>query len=560
MLKEMGIRRADLPDLEEKYHPLYELLGLNPVGAKRIPLNINDPIYMRAYFKCLHHPHERIGVDFWWMDWQQGRGGSHLPNLDTLPWINELHWQDQVRHHPKQRPLNFSRFGGLGAGRMPVGFSGDTIVSWESLAYQPYFTSTAANVLYGYWSHDIGGHMSGELTPELYTRWLQFGVFSPILRTHTSKSMDCERRVFHFPDPERSIMMETLRRRYELVPYLYGEMRKCAETGLSPVRPMYYEYPEENPAYRCPDQYMFGDDMIVAPVVEPMDAATETAPVKVWLPEGEWMDVARGLTLEGGGWMTAGYTVEEIPVFVRPGTVIPEQSFTPRLKPGSYPDLVFRIHGGKEGRCDLYEDDGETMAWKENAHMVIPFRHKKSRNTRTLTLGNASGTFKGFKAKRRVSVLLEGMAPPKKVEGADWRYDGDTATLTLTLGICDLREETRVILTETTEAPGLKGIMTRLEKARAYTCQVSPTRPIHPDERLAVRAAQTGNRISLHPESFPSEWNQLREDLQRLPMALKEYAGLYRQKEAFFEPHARTLDQARGLVSNVVSDFPMEGP
>ena len=555
MLREMGLTREELPDLEKHHYPLYELMGLDPTQAKRIPLNINDPNYMRAYFKCLHHPQEKIGVDFWWMDWQQGRGGSQLPNLDTLPWINELHWQDQVRNPAVKRPINFSRFGGIGAGRMPVGFSGDTIVTWESLAYQPYFTATSANVLYGYWSHDIGGHMGGELTPELYTRWLQFGMFSPILRTHTSKSIDCERRVFHFPDPDRSVMMTALRRRYELVPYLYGEMRKCAETGLSVIRPMYYEYPEAKEAYACPNQYMFGDDLLVAPVIEPMDPMTETAPVKVWLPEGDWVDTARGLTLRGGRWLTARYTLEEIPVFVRPGAVIPEQSFTRRLKSGSYPDLVFRVFGGKEGGCEVYEDDGESMGWKQDKCAVIRFSHKKSRNTRTLLLESAMGDFKGFKAMRNVTVKLEGMAPPKTVEGAKWSYDGDTATLTLELGKCDLNTGAEVVVTESVEAPGLKGMMTRLDKARAYTCQVSPARPIHKDERLAVRAAQTGNRISLNPDTFHGEWQQLQNDVRRLPEALQEYAAAYRSKGKEQEACAVTLDRARGLVENVVADF-----
>lgn len=555
MLKEMGLAREDLPDLEEHHHFLYDFLGLDPTKAKRLPLNINDPNYMRAYFKCLHHPQEKIGVDFWWMDWQQGRGGSQLPNLDTLPWINELHWQDQVRNSSNKRPINFSRFGGIGAGRMPVGFSGDTIVTWESLAFQPYFTSTSANVLYGYWSHDIGGHMGGELTPELYTRWLQFGMFSPILRTHTSKSIDCERRVFHFPDPERGVMMNTLRRRYELVPYLYGEMRKCAENGLSVIRPMYYETPEINEAYGCPNQYMFGDDMIVAPVIEAMDPKTETAEVKVWLPEGEWVDAARGLVLQGGGWMTVQYTLEEVPVFVRPGTVIPEQSYTPRLKSGSYPDLVFRVYAGKEGSCDVYEDDGESLAWKQDECAVIRFSHKKSRKVRTFKLIRAMGDFKGFKAKRPVTILLEGMAPPKNVEGAKWRYDGDTATLILELGNCDLNVDTEVVVTETVEATGLKGMMTRLEKARAYNCQVSPARPVHAEERLAVRVAQTGNRLSLNPDTFLVEWKNLHEDVLRLPKALEEYAQIYRKKSKGLEPHALTLDRARGLVEHVVADF-----
>lgn len=555
MLKEMGLKRAELPDLEPVYHRLYELLGLNPAGAKRIPLNINDPNYMRAYFKCLHHPLEEMGVGFWWMDWQQGRGGSHLPNLDTLPWINELHWQDQVRHRPEQRPINFSRFGGIGAGRMPVGFSGDTIVTWESLAFQPYFTATAANVLYGYWSHDIGGHMGGHLTPELYTRWLQFGQYSPILRTHTTKQIDCERRVFHFPDPDRSVMMQVLRRRYEQVPYLYGEMRKGADTGVSALRPMYYDFPESDDAYRAKDQYFFGEAMIVAPVIAPMDPLSELAEVKVWLPDGEWLDTARSVRLDGG-WHRLRYTLAEVPAFVRPGAVLPEQAFTRQLRPGAYPGLRFRIYGGSKGEGSLYEDDGVSTAWEKGTSAVIRCSHARKGKTRTVTLHPAVGDYEGFVRERPVQILLEGMAPPRRVEGAaGFTYDGDTATLCIDLGSVDLRKGREIVIAETEPLPGMKGLMTRLERARALNCQVSPARPVHADERLIVHAAQTGNRITLQPQNWQREIAALQEDLARLPKSLAAYAKAYRDKGEAFATHAATLDKACAMVKFAVRDL-----
>jgi alpha-glucosidase len=142
----------------------------------------------------------------------------------------------------------------------PVGFSGDTISVWESLAYQPYFTATASNVLYGYWSHDIGGHMPGPIEPELYVRWIQFGVYSPVLRTHTTKTAESERRVWEYPSPYSGAMIDALRRRYELVPYIYGENRKCLDSAIALVRPMYYAWPPEA-AYKAKNQYIFGDSI-----------------------------------------------------------------------------------------------------------------------------------------------------------------------------------------------------------------------------------------------------------------------------------------------------------
>lgn len=554
MLKEMGLKRDELPDLEPRYHRLYEMLELDPSNAKRIPLDVCDPTYMRAYFNCLHHPQEKMGVDFWWMDWQQGSQGSTLPNLDTLPWINELHWRDQEWTSPHKRPINFSRFGGIGAGRMPVGFSGDTHVNWDSLAFQPWFTATASNVLYGTWSHDIGGHMCGTLTPELYTRWIQFGIYSPVFRTHTSKSTDCERRVFHFPDPHRSVMMDMMRRRYELVPYIYGEMRKAWDSGVSLLRPMYYDWPEEESAYRAKDQYMFGDRMLVAPVTRPLDPEDEMAEVSVWLPEGGWFDTAWGGMVEGGRMVARRYVIGETPVFVRPGTVIPEQTATRRLGKGAYPELVFRIYPGKSGEGALYEDDGVSTAWMKGGALEIRCSHAKKRSVRSVKLHPVKGKYKGFKKQRRVILLLEGFAPPREVSEGDWSYEGDTATLRIDLGTVNLKEGLELTVTEPGNAVWakthhLRGLMTRLEKVRAYNCQVSPPNPVHKDERLAVEAAQTGRRITLNPETFSKEIKGLRTALDRLPAALAEYEAAFRDPGAD-GPNVKelTLRKARGIL------------
>ena len=139
----------------------------------------------RRTSKQLHHPLEDEGVDFWWLDWQQG-GVTRIAGLDPLWLLNHFHYLDSGRDG--RRPLTFSRYAGVGSHRYPVGFSGDTVISWASLDFQPYFTATASNVGYGWWSHDIGGHFFGVKDDELATRWVQLGVYSPILRLHSSLS------------------------------------------------------------------------------------------------------------------------------------------------------------------------------------------------------------------------------------------------------------------------------------------------------------------------------------------------------------------------------------
>ena len=207
-------------------------------------------------------------------------------------WLNYVHFTDQAREG--KRPLLFHRWGGLGNHRYQIGFSGDTISVWESLAFQPWFTATAANVGYAYWSHDIGGHMPGVVDPELYTRWMQFGVFSPILRTHTTKNPDAERRIWAYPEPYSGIMRDLYHLRYALLPYIYTEARRTYDTGVAFLHPLYYDWPEAGEAYANKNEYVFGEDMMVDPVVAPGDKITGLGSESVWIAAGRLDRMADG--------------------------------------------------------------------------------------------------------------------------------------------------------------------------------------------------------------------------------------------------------------------------
>lgn len=548
MKASMGLSDDDLSPLGPDQRRVREIFGENPDEGRRIPFDNTHPGFMRAYFDCLHHPLERKGVDFWWMDWQESRAGSKVTGLHSLPWINELHWQDQQRRQPRQRPLNFTRYGGLGSGRRPVGFSGETIISWESLAFQPYFTATANNVLFGTWSHDIGGCMDGELTGELYTRWMQFGAWSPILRTHTGKALQSERRVFHYPEPFRTCLIKAIRDRYRRVPYLYGEMRKAWECGVSAIRPLYIDWPELPAAYRHQGQYCFGDDWIVSPVVHPAEASDGMTEQAVWLPPGKWFDTAHGLPLAGKKVRKSRYTLAETPAFVRAGAIIPEQEGARRLLPGSYPSLAFTVYPGRSGSCVLYEDDGISVGYQKREFIRLKVSHQRNSQSFQVRLHGCSGTFDGFLPSRPVSLRLEGVAPPREVfhgrlklpfsphgEDATWSYDGDTATVIIRLGTIDISRPSRLRIVEADSlhnqlACGLKGLMTRLETVRSLVCSVSQPSVVHRDERLPVHMAQTGNRISRRPDSFPDEVRQLHQDLRRLPIVLRQIKEVFRQR------------------------------
>jgi alpha-glucosidase (family GH31 glycosyl hydrolase) len=529
---------------EEQFEAMAVALGQDPAKTDRVEFDITDPDYMGAYFKILHHPEEARGVDFWWMDWQQGETAA-IKGLDTLPWINYLHWHDMAENPAREgrRPLIFSRYGGLGAGRYCIGFSGDTHSNWESLAFQPYFTATASNVLYGYWSHDIGGHQPGEIEPELYTRWMQYGTFSPILRTHTSKNPDAERRVWEYPSLYSAIMMDTIRLRYELVPYIYSECRKAYESGISLCRPMYYDHPEEDEAYKAKQQYMFGDEMLVAPVVVKADDKNEMARIGVWLPKGEWVDTARGCIVEGGGMFFCHYMLNEIPIFVRPGTVMPGQLNARRLNAKSIENLLVTVYGGTQGDYTLYEDDGLSTGYETGEYATIRLSHRREGRKWTLRLDPPEGGYDGFETEKSLEIRLAGSVPPETVEidgeklpfsyrqheGACWQYDGDNAMIIVSLPTRDLSEGVEVCVAlqdvDGSLADGLKGFMHRVQRANYYNTLATHASIIHEKERLGAEIAQIGNRISRIPESFESEIRKARKAVTELPSIL-EYMSL----------------------------------
>ncbi|MDY6873773.1 MAG: glycoside hydrolase family 31 protein, partial [Chloroflexota bacterium] len=306
-IKDLGLRTAlnlhpasGVYPHESQYQAMAKRLGVDPETKAPVPFDIADPEFTKAYFEILHYPNETMGLDFWWLDWQQG-ASSTIAGLDPLFWLNHLHFYDSTKDGIK-RPFIFSRWGGLGSQRYPIGFSGDTHVTWESLQFQPYFTATAANVGYGWWSHDIGGHMGGVEEPELYLRWVQYGVFSPILRLHSTNNRFHERRPWGYDAEINQHASDAMRLRHALIPYLYTAAWHNYRDGILPIRPMYYLNPKENDAYLCPNEYTFGSELIAVPFTRPRDADTRLSRQVVWLPEGDWFDFFTGNHYDGGGW------------------------------------------------------------------------------------------------------------------------------------------------------------------------------------------------------------------------------------------------------------------
>lgn len=356
---------------ETAYPDFVDAMGLDPASADPVPFHVSDQEYMRHYFELLHHPLEDEGVDFWWMDWQQGRT-SESSGIDPLPWLNHLHFMDLARRRGVRR-ITFSRWGGLGSHRYPIGFSGDSFALWSALQFQPRYTAAGANVGYGWWSHDIGGHVGAD-DPELYVRWVQFGALSPILRLHSNQHPESERRPWLFGDEALTEARAAFRLRYQLMPYLYTAARVAADTGIAPVRPMSWIAPDDDNAYAARYQYLLGDAMVAAPIVHPVDATTGLATTDVWLPRGDWVERTSGERVTGPRWVRQLADLHRVPQFVRAGTVLPLAKVAPTTGAQPADHLILSVFPGASGSARVYDDDGTSRAFEDGVYCWTPVR------------------------------------------------------------------------------------------------------------------------------------------------------------------------------------------
>lgn len=304
---------------EDAYPAMARAVGVDPDSGQPVAFDPTDPVFLQAYFSELHHPLEAQGVDFWWIDWQQGRTSS-MPGVDPLWVLNHFHHIDAARDGGPG--MTFSRYAGPGSHRYAVGFSGDTVVSWASLAFQPEFTAAASNIGYSWWSHDIGGHTRGVRDDELATRWVQLGVFSPIMRLHSANNPFIRKEPWVFPPEHRAAMDDALRFRHRMVPYLHT-MNHQAAAGVPLVRPMYHLEPRRHEAYTVPNQYAFGSELLVAPITSPRDAASLRGSVRAWLPDGLWTDIFTDAVYSGGRTVELHRDLGSVPVLLRAGGILP---------------------------------------------------------------------------------------------------------------------------------------------------------------------------------------------------------------------------------------------
>lgn len=381
-------------------------------GVTNYRFNAGSKDYMEAFFESTHARYEKMGVDFWWLDWQQDYlypTVNGLKNLAHLPWLNHLYYA----HSRKAglRGMSFSRWGGFGDHKHPIYFSGDTVSTWEALAFEVRMTVSAGNAGCFWWSHDIGGFEDPdpEKHAELYVRWVQFGITSAALRLHVCGNEKIDRRPWTWGEPYCSAMREMFHLRAMLIPYLYSTAYESYRDSVPLLRPLYFFDGENEAAYAHPGTYYLGDALLASPICRPGEGETFVTASKVYLPAGTWYDYFTGVRYCGGQTVTVQNDLFSFPLFVKAGKPLPTQPYTNRMTTAPLSHLIIKIFTGEEPLSDsflLFEDDGITEGYLSGAYRVAKLSYSCDGDLYTISYVPAGSGYAGECTQRTITWEL----------------------------------------------------------------------------------------------------------------------------------------------------------
>jgi alpha-glucosidase len=406
--------------------------SLSPSDGERVADRPGEgrgaPQHIRDYW-ARHRDIFALGVDGWWPD-----DGDELP-LEARLTRHRCYYEGPVQDRPNERPWSLHRTGYAGSQRYGGWiWSGDVDGKWETLAAHVSIGLNHGLSLTPFWGSDTGGfYPTRELTGELYARWFQFSAFCPSFRSHgrtwklrlpwgwnTGEFGPKEHPERQHPDaaelhnPEvEPICKKYLELRYQLLPYNYTLARAAVDTGLPMMRALWLHYPNDPEAVKLGSEFLWGRDLLVVPVVE-----KGAKSCRVYLPDGAWYDWWTGEKLAGRNWIERPVDLATLPLYARAGAIIPldpVRQFTAQSV--SEPTTV-RIHPGADGEFTLYDDDGQSLAYRhatDSQTSWIRFRWDDSSRRLTVDLDPRMKKWSGGTREFLVEVVGRN-ATPQRVE------------------------------------------------------------------------------------------------------------------------------------------------
>ncbi|MFD1045541.1 TIM-barrel domain-containing protein [Kibdelosporangium lantanae] len=416
--------------------------GLPATGGNQYRWDWTNPAHLRSYLG-VHEPFEQQGVREWWLDYCTSCGGSRAgdPHVAADNFINQAYADDATGRG--LRGFSFARIGGAEQGgihsnyalgpwserRNTMQFTGDTPATWDMLAFEARFTPDEAAAGLSTVSHDIGSFHGGHLADDLYARWVQLGAFQPVLRLHSDHG---DRLPWNYTGTAAASAERFLRLRESLVPYTYTLAQQANRTGVPITQPLYLNYPTQDAAYTHPQEYLYGDNVLVAPIT------SSSGSVSAWIPPGTWTDYFTGASYTGPQTLTLSAPLTAMPVLVRSGGILPTRTdYVDNQQQGALTQLTLTVGAGANGSFSLYQDAGEGLGYRSGQSTSTPITWADS--TRTLTVGATTGTYPGAVASRSYTLRLTNAAAPTAVfvDGTQvpetaWSYNSNRRKVTVT--------------------------------------------------------------------------------------------------------------------------------
>jgi alpha-D-xyloside xylohydrolase len=382
-----------------------------------------NPDARKYYWKLMDDALFKIGVDAWWLDTTEpeteGReeslllhdqvrmdgkpaSGARYANLFPLMTTAAV-YQGQRAASEQKRVFILSRSAFAGAQRNAAAvWSGDVNPNWETFRRQIPAGLNYSMAGNPYWTTDIGGftvaNPDDPAYRELYARWFEFGAFCPIFRAHGTRSTN-QNEIWSYGPEIQKILTRYDQLRYRLMPYIYSVAWKTTSEGYTPMRSLVMDFRDDPRVWNIGDQFLFGPSLLVNPVTEP-GAFTR----RLYLPKGKWHNFWTGDTLDGGRTIDAAAALEQMPIFVKAGTILPLGPAVEYSEQAPSGPIELRIYAGADADFVLYQDDGVSYDYENGAYAEIPLHWDDGRQT--LTIGDRRGRFPGTPASLTLNLVV----------------------------------------------------------------------------------------------------------------------------------------------------------
>ena len=395
---------------------------LTDAGVRGFWNDMNEP-------SVFDGPDKTVALDV--IHYDNGLYTSHAKNHNTYGMLMTEATYDGVRMlRPTERPFVLTRASYAGGQRYAAAWTGDNESRWDNLEMALWMSLGVSMSGQPFIGSDIGGFM-GSPSGELFARWLELGVFTPLMRGHSVINSP-NKEPWAFGPTFEAINRKTIDLRYQFLPYIYTVMYEASQTGLPAMRPLCFEYPEDPSFIWNENEFMFGNNVLVAPVLWEGDSTRD-----VHLPAGEWYDYWTDQKLEGGKNITVSAPVDRLPMFVKAGAILPTQQIVQYTDQSPIDPLTLSVYPGNSFSSDYYEDDGVSFKYQEGDFMHRAYRQERGDKEIMLRITRSEGKYQPPSRELLVrfvdvskdprSVLVSGVVLDK----GGWSYDASARILTV---------------------------------------------------------------------------------------------------------------------------------